>query len=615
MRTSLSGHLLKTVLIKTGICLFIVLLTALIYWQTHNHGPVNADDFYLTTNPHFDNAYSYQGLLDGMSSLTAGVWMPLVYLSIGAQMELFGTDFGAYHLVSACVHAVNSIILFLLLLQMTRALWKSALVAVIFAIHPLNVEPVAWMVCIRVVQSGFFCLLTVYFYALYVHKQSSLFYTLSLFCYVASLLSVPMFPAMPCLLLVLDFWPLDRLRAEQNQGSRQIVSLSNLPRAAWEKFPFFGIMAVFIIVLLFSHDLSTSSEIEKYPFHDRLFNVFFSYAAYIQQTLLPLDLAVFYPFPRQFPLWKITGALLLLVTITAVSIRYIRRHPYLIAGWLWFAGMLFPLSGISQIGTQARADHYIYIPIIGLLIMIFWGTAGLIGRRKVPGVVPAIMSIVIIGLLTVLSRQQAGHWKNSVDLMTHAINATKGNYEAHNYLGQALVSQNRIQKAVEHFNTALSIRPGHIKSHVNLANVYAGKGNIDKAIFHLNRALDKTPENARLHNNLGALYEKIRNVPEALWHYRQAISINPYYAAAYVNLAVLEAAHGDQKSAMAYFQRALDINPRSAETHVRFAIALHRFKNTRAAMDHLQQAIILDPTNSEYRRLMAVLQQKQTGIE
>lgn len=598
-----------------ALCLFLIVMTFVIYFQNYHHGPINADDFHLTTNQFINNAYSYQGLLEGMSSVIAGVWMPLVYLSVGAQMELFGTDFGAYHLVSAGLHAVNAVILLLLLLQMTRAFWPSALTAVFFALHPLNVEPVSWLVCIRVLQAGFFCLLTIYFYGVYAARGSSFWYTLALFCYAAGLFSVPMFPATPFLLLLLDFWPLDRLGSKSGDTAWQNLSPSKIGRAVWEKFPFFGFMAVLMAVLLLSHDLSTSPEIEPYPFWERLFNVFFSYAAYIRQVLLPVNLAVFYPFPEHFPWWKITGSLMILLAVTLAALRLTRRAPFLIVGWLWFGGMLFPLSGMAQIGTQARADHYAYIPMIGLLMMVCWGAAALMKRWPLPRPLASVVCLAIIGLMTAASWRQAGHWKDSETLMAHALTVTRDNYEAHNYLAQALAERGDWAAAIVHFQQALAIKPDHLKSHVNLANVYMTTGRIDKAIGHMTRAVEKDPTDARLRNNLGALYEKIGDTPSAVVHYRQAVAINPRYAAANDNLAVLEAAAGDLDGALFHFQQALASDPGSAGTHFRYALALYRSGRAEAALDHLRRAIDLEPGNPQFRQVLTAVSHGQIQPE
>jgi len=601
---------LKTFLTKISICFFLFIATNCVYWQVRYHGPINADDFYLTTNIHINNAISYEGLLDAMTSLIAGVWMPLVYLSVGLQMELFGTDFGSYHLVSAVLHSINAVILFLLLFQITRAVWKSALVAAVFALHPINVEPVAWLACIRVIQSGFFCLLAIYFYSLCISRRSSIYYTLSLYSYGGSIFSVPMFPALPFLLLLLDYWPLGRLGIEGKDTSWQKFSLSKTGLSVWEKFPFFGGMAVLSAILLLSHDLSSSPGIEQYPVDERLFNALFSYVKYIQQILMPVNLAVFYPFPENFPFWKICGALFVLIAITVISLLYIRRYPFLTVGWLWFAGMMLPLSGIAQIGSQARADHYAYIPMIGLLIFICWGTDALIKKFRIPRAPTIAGSIIVLILLAFFSWKQASQWKNSVTLMAHSLKVTKNNYEAHNYLAQALASQGDLETAIHHFQQALSIKPDHLNSHINLANTWIRADNIRNAIFHFSRALEIEPDNARIHNNLGALYEKTHNNQAALFHYQQAVTINPEYAVAYDNLAVLEAITGDINDAITHFKQALLIN-QSAGTHFRLGMALNQAGRMEEAIYHLRQAIDIDPENRQYPQFLKAITQNK----
>ncbi len=596
---------MKSFLIKISICVFLVLITSVVYWQIQDHGPINADDFYLTTNKHIDEGITCQSLFDAMRNVIAGIWMPLTYGMVGIESELFGTDFGSYHLFSAFLHAANAIILFLLLLQMTRSVWKCALVATVFTIHPINVEPVAWLVCIRVVLCGFFCLLTIYLYVLYTRHKTVIYHLLSLFCYTASLLSVPMFLPLPFLLLLLDLWPLDRLRREKNALSLTNLSLTKIRYAIWEKFPFFSIMAVFLVFLLFLHDLSPT--IESYPLHERIFNIFFSYIKYIQQIIIPTNLAIFYPFPASFPSWKILGAVLVLTIITVFAFMTIHRYPFFLVGWLWFAGMLFPLSGIAQIGTQARADHYMYLPMIGLLILLCWGISLLVKRLSIPAGITAFLAIIIIAVLAGLSWRQAGFWKNSVTIMTHAIRVTDRNYEAHNYLGQALASRGDLSAAVHHFKKALSIKPAHQKSNINIANTCSLAGNLEEAIPHLSRALEKEPKNPKLHNNLGALYEKTNNIQSAIFHYQRAIEIDPKYIKAYANLAGLRARIGDLDNAIDHFRKALDLVPQNAEIHFRLGVVLNQTGKNDEAIEHTRRALELAPGNKRYRRFMMLL--------
>ena len=596
---------MKAIFVKITLFFFLASLTLAVYWQIGDHGPINADDFYLTSNEHIDNAYSYQGLIDGMSSVMAGVWMPLTYLTVGAEMEFFGTDFGKYHLVSACLHTLNSILVFLLLMQLTGAFWRSALAAAIFTVHPLNVEPVSWLVGIRVLQSGFFSLLSLYCYAVYarVHRGASGYYTLALFFYAAGLFSVPMFIPLPFLLFLLDFWPLKRLNVDFDTFSWRNLRHASIGRLAWEKFPFFGIMIVLMAILLLSHDLP-STPIESYPLAERLYNAMLSYIWYIQHTLLPTGLAVFYPFPDHFPLWKIAGAALLLFLITLLTLTGIRRFPFLIVGWFWFAGMLFPLSGVAQIGSQARADHYMYLPLIGLIIIICWGSAELIKQRRIRPALAFGSAVVIFFLLAGLAWRQAGYWQNSVTVFRHALRVTEKNYEAHNYLGQAMAARKELTTAQYHFNQALAIKPDHVKSNINLANTYLIKGEIDQAIRHLSRALKKMPRNPRLQNNLGVLYEKSGDSTSAMKHYRRAVTIAPDYVNARINLAGLEAAVGNLSAAIRHYRRVLELTPNQDRVHFLLGTVLYQANRMEQAANHLHQALALDPHNEQYRQFL-----------
>ncbi|MFP4454003.1 MAG: tetratricopeptide repeat protein [Desulfobacterales bacterium] len=544
--------------------------------------------------------------MEGIQSVMAGVWMPMTYAFVALEAEFFGTDFGAYHLVAAFLHAVNAMILFLLLFRMTKAFWKSTAVAILFVVHPLNVEPVAWLVGVRIILCGFFSLLSLYFYALYTTRYLSRYFILSLFSYSASLFAVPMYIPLPFLFLLLDFWPLKRFVSADGNSSWPDISWSKVGRAVWEKLPFFGIMIVLMIILLLSHDLP-ATPIEQYPFTDRLCNALLSYVCYLRQFLVPLNLAVFYPFPANFLLWKIIGAIFLLALLSVFSVIFLRRFPFLFVGWCWFIGMIFPLSGISQIGTQARADHYMYLPIIGLLILSCWGAAVLAQRLRLPKFFLPVAAIIIISILTGLSWRQAGHWENSVTLFKHTLTVTKDNYEAHNYLAQALAARGDLQAAGDHFRAALAIQPDHRKSHINIAKLYIDTGRNAEAIPHLRQALRKSPRNARLHNNLGALYERTKDFQAAMKHYQQAVTIDPDYVNAYKNLAGLETTLGDFSSAIAHLKRVLSITPGDAATHFQIGMILKHTGNIEEAVTHFRKAISIEPGNKLFRQKLISL--------
>lgn len=610
---------------KTTICLFLVIATACVYWQIGRHGTVNADDFYITEEPLLkllsdpDSNVRYvttQNLIYVFTNTTAGVWMLFPQMLVGAEHLFFGRDYGIHHLICMALHILNAILVFLIFYRMTHAMWKSAFVAALFALHPLNAEPVAWLVGIRVTLSAFFGLLMVYSYVVYTQKHTAPRFILTITLFACCLASVPMFPTLPFVLLLLDYWPLERIRFSSPSGAGSTglkkwspnLDIQDLIYLLVEKAPYIVMLGIASAGMLSCHGLDI---IHRYPLDDRILNAILSYPRYISHTLFPVKLAAFYPFPRQFYAWEVGGAALFLIGVTLIALRLATSRPYLIIGWLWFTGMMVPLSGIAQIGTQAMADHYMYLPGIGLYVIITWGISDLASKLPNKTRVLSIGAGLALVALMALTWRQAGYWKDSKTLARHSLAVTEGNYEAYNYLGQALAEEGDYDAAIAAFTKALAIKPDHFKSNFNMAMTLTETGRKKAAIAYYRTALAIYPDHTVAHNNLAGLLVAFDKIDEAIDHYREALRIQPDYYTARHNLASLLMRQKRYQKAIAHYAKLLQSRPNTADLYAGMAIALYQTRQYKRAQQYLNRALTLNPENQKARWLLQLMRQKQ----
>ncbi len=595
---------------KLFICLVLLGAVGVVYWQTGHHGPVNCDDYYITELALFEKeVFSWDNFVYGLNYNVCGVWMPFTYLLVGAERVMFGTDYGAWHLFAAFLHGLNAVLLFLGLHRMTDARWKSGLVAAIFALHPLNVEAVAWLAAIRVVFAAFPALLAFYAYVLYVRTRRTGYYVLAGICYWFSVFCFPMFVCLPFVFLLIDFWPFGRLTENSPDTGQQFgdgVRPASRPlktglRLVWEKYFFFLVMLGGGLTVIGSHELPA---VYQYPFVARLFNAVLSYGGYLKKLLFPLDLAVFYPYPAAFDPWKIGGLLLLLAGITGLGLWWRNRYPYVITGWLWFAGMIFPFAGIAQIGTQAMADHYAYLAMVGFWVAVVWGgndwTRFLPYRRWWLPLLGGI-GLVILGAL---SWRQTGYWKNSETLSRHMLQVTNNNYEAYNYLGQAQAASGKIDAAVGTFAKGLLLKPDHLNMNYNMALALTRQGRKKKAAEYYRQVLAIDPGHARAHNNLGALFEAGGDPVRARYHYRRAVVLDPEYLTARRNLAGLLMSSGRVREAVQHYELLLPRTADKAEIHYLLGAGYLQMGRKEKAASHWTAALAANPEDARVRRAL-----------
>ena len=495
------------------VCLFLIMATIVVYWQVRNHEFVNFDDSeYITENRHAQAGLTWKGIIWAFTTTHAGNWHPLTWLSHMLDCQIYGLNAGGHHLTSLLFHIVNTLLLFVVLNRLTGALWRSAFVAALFALHPLHVESVAWVAERKDVLSTFFWMLTMWAYIRYTERPGLNTYFFVLLFLILGLMSKPMLVTLPFVLLLMDYWPLGRLQSGlSRRKSSPKIQESPAFRLVWEKVPLFAITVVSSIATFLVQQASGALQsLDVLPFKIRIANTLVTYISYIVKMIWPLDLAVFYPHSGMRPIWQVLGAGLLLVCISVLLIRAARRRPYLAVGWLWYLGTLVPVIGVVQVGAQSMADRYTYVPLIGLFVMIAWGIPDLLGqwRHKKTGL--ALISALLISTLTVISMLQLRHWNNTITLFEHALNETEDNCVAHYNIGVAFTKQNKMDRAIKHFSEVLRIRPNHPDSHYNLGVALLHKRKFEKAIVHFREAQRIKPDFFEARMNLQAALMLLR---------------------------------------------------------------------------------------------------------
>lgn len=580
------------------ICLVLLLATAATYIQTATFDFVNYDDpDYVTNNPHVRDGITGNGIQWALTSGDAANWFPVTRISHMLDIQLFGLDSGAHHLTNVLIHAVAAMFLFGFLLEATHARWPSAFVAAIFALHPLHVESVAWVAERKDVLCALF-----WFVALWAYVRGRYVLVVAAFC--LGLLSKPMIVTLPVVLLLLDFWPL-----------RRAVT-------ARQKIPLFALSAVSALVTILVQKGSGAVEaLSTVPLALRLQNAAVAYVIYIVKTFWPSRLAVFYPYPVDMPVWQPILAGLAILGISGLVWAARRTRPYLAVGWGWYVVTLLPVIGLVQVGSQARADRYIYVPMVGLLLMLAWGAADL--PQRLPRVRMAIagVAVAVCACCVPLTFAQAQYWKNSETLFQHALSVTTGNSLAEHNLGSYLLNApGRLPDAIAHLQAALRITPDSASIHSDLGTALAKSGLPAEAIPEYQAALRLNPDSAIIHNNLGSALQETGRTTEAIAEYQFALRLDPEYADARRNLAnALRApapdsaeAHyglgvdlsnaGRLTAAIAEFEAALRLRPEYAEAQNNLGVALTQIPGRASeALPHFQAAVKVKPDYADAR--------------
>ena len=586
---------------KTGkdwaVCGLLLLAVVCVFGQTLRYGFVNYDDQkYVCKNPHVSGGLNAEAVRWAFTTRHASNWHPLTWLSHMLDCQLYGLISEWHHLTNVLLHAATAILLFLILRQMTGDVWPSAFAAAVFAIHPLRVESVAWIAERKDVLSGLFFMLTLAAYLGYVRRPFSLARYLTVIgLFALGLMAKPMLVTLPFVLLLLDYWPLGRM----TPWWRLVV----------EKLPLLAFSAASCAATLWAQSDAIAST-DHVPFSLRLSNAAVSYVAYLVQLFYPVGLAVLYPLPLSgWPTWKVLGAVLVLLAISGGVVACRRRCPYLLLGWLWYLGMLLPVSGLLQVGSQAMADRYTYLPQIGLCIAIAWGasqaTRSWPRRAWACGVASALAVATLMGC----AWRQTSYWRDSETLWNRALDCTEQNHIANYNLGVALCDRGQVDEAIAQYLAALKVRPDYVDARFNLGVALASLGRLDDAVVVYRQVLELEPKFADAHNNLGVVLADLGQTDEAIAHYREALEIEPDLVSAYNNLGNVLANRGLVDEAIAEYRQALKINSDYAEAHNNLGAALLRREAVDEAIVHFEKALAIRPDYAEvHNNLGAVLE-------
>ncbi len=541
--------------------LALVLVTLAVYSQVRHFDFLNYDDpDYVTDNSRVRAGLTWSGAAWAFTTYHASNWHPLTWLSHMLDFQLFGTYSGGHHLSSALLHALSAVLLFAALKRMTGARWPSAFVAFLFALHPLHVESVAWIAERKDVLCALFWFLALWFYARYVERPGVERYLLVLLAFCLGLLSKPMIVTLPFVLLMLDFWPLRR---------------ANLPLLLREKAPIFVLAAgASVVTFLAQRQGGAVRSLDTVSFGQRLGNALATYFTYIARTLWPANLAVFYPYPHEVGFGRVALAVLVLAGVTLLVARRVRSQPFLVVGWLWYLGTLVPVIGIVQVGGQASADRYTYVPMVELAIMLSWAGVDLVERY--PGARNGVIaSAAAVCLACVaLTWNQLSSWSNSETLFRHAVDVTADNHIAHNNLASYYLTQKRNDEAASHIYEALRIRSNYPEAHVNLATFLRRSGKDAESEREYRVALGLQPANVDAHSGYAALLVSEGRTGDALAELQKAIELNPDYADGHYDLGRVLAATGQGKVATAQFGEAVRLRPDNADARRSLGMAL-----------------------------------------
>jgi Flp pilus assembly protein TadD len=587
------------------VCLLLAVATLALYSPAMGHPFIfnYDDDTYVINNTHVQAGLSWQTVRWALTSTESSNWHPMTWLSHALDCQLYGLNPLGHHVTSVLLHVLNVVLLFLLLARATGAPGRSLLVAALFACHPLNVESVAWIAERKNVLSTFFFLLALGAYGWYALKPSVKRYCAVAVLFVLGLASKPMVVTLPCVLLLLDFWPLRRIQGWDALSTRSLsatafrVPQARLSRVVLEKLPLFALSAASGVVTIFAQRTYGAMHLEL-PLAVRCENATYAYAMYVWKAFCPVRLAVFYPHPgATLAVWQLGLATVFVLSVSGFVWRQRGAQPYLLTGWLWFLGTLVPVIGLIQVGEQAMADRYAYIPLIGIFVMAVWGAADLADSKQLSFRSRAKIAAIVLVMLSIFTSDQIRYWRSAYDLWSHTVDVTKDNFSAEENLGVALLASDRSADALPHFQNAVRIRPLDPSSHLNLGGIYAETGRTQDAISEYETALPRVSDPnllAAASETLGRLYSQVGNYSKARASYQQALRINPQNVNASEALAKVEMSDAIRHAA----------ESPSGENYLRLGQLLQQAGRVPEARATYQQALRLSPQLEEAKKAL-----------
>ncbi len=557
--------------------LLLVIMVLGVYWPVQNFEFVNYDDqLYITENYRIQTPVTSKSILDAFMDIHTGNWHPLTMLSHLLDWQLFGVNAGGHHWTSLIIHVFNTVLLFLLFQILTGALWRSAFIAALFAIHPINMESVAWIAERKNVLSTFFWILTMLCYVWYVKAPGWTRYLTVLICFIFGLMCKPMLVTLPFVLLLLDFWPLNRMTilAGQNQsaGSVQKARTSFL---ILEKIPLLMVSAFFIGITIYTQKIgNVFYNPHELPLFDRLANIVFSYGLYIKKLFFPTDLSVFYPF-HPIPVWQVVLVLFILISATIMACKYFKKYPYLIVGWFWYLGTLIPVIGFIQVGRQSMADRYAYVPFIGLFIILAWTVPQIFAKLRYSKIYASILAIGFIVILMISSYSRVSIWQNTRTLFEDALKINSTNYFAYNVLGVEEANLGRNGKALSYYYVSLKMNPQYEQAYNNAGNAFLKLGKHQDAYNCYQKAISINSKLAIAYHNIGVLFAINNKADEAVINFEKALKITPDDINTHMSMGNLLLSKGNLEDAMLHFEKVINLNPRNTESRKRLGQILN----------------------------------------
>lgn len=566
----------------------------------HNDFVGYDDPFYVTNNPNVNAGITRKSIVYAFTAPHGAIWNPVTTLSHILDCQLFGLNPFWHHLTSLLFHIASTLLLFAILKRITGSVWSSAFVAAVFALHPLRVESVAWVSSRKDVLSVFFWMLTMWAYVRYTeHPGIRPYLPVFLFLWLG-LLAKPMLLTLPFVLLLLDYWPLDRFQPPIKKTTSHLIA---------EKLPLFALVVVVgLIAYIVPQSEGALKLTHTLPLSVRLSNALVAYIVYIGKIFYPSNLAVLYPYPRDtLPLWQPTVSLLLLVLISAIAFYKSAQRRYLTMGWLWYLGTLVPVIGLVQLGHQAIADRYTYLPSVGIFIIVAWGAAELLTKLRMPKTVPVISAAAILIALSICTWLQARYWQNSLTLYERAVTVTKNNYIMHYNYANALLRAGRLDEALIHFKKAVQINPQYFDARNGIGRVLLKQGKTDEAIAQFNEILRLEPGYYKAHYNMAIAMTRLGDYHSAVEHFHRALRVKRDWPQANYNMGRALYLQGNLAAAAGQFVQALRLKPDYLAARIKLAHTLAQMGQTKYAVDHFYKALELQSDNIEILSRLAWL--------